>query len=677
MATSRPFAYNTGSTISGTSQIGDLAIGVPVDGFASTGLQWWNGPDEELGYVIAYPQSGNTQPTPGGGFASVQFWRSPILDEGTFILLSEWISRKYSTQQTFISGDDAKTWLNNNGFWTSWNLNPTPTPTNTPTITVTPTITETPTNTPTETPTNTPTETPTNTPTATNPLDGYFYNGNNSGAVITNISGVTFDYSPQPYNFPISYGEQVNFSHGAINAGEGLTITVTGGTGFELQVIVNSTVYFFQNYSTPTDVTYTFPIPVTSDSTIIFQINDEAVTPTPTPTITDTPTNTPTVTPTITETPTETPTNTPTETPTNTPTPSVTETPTNTPTPSSTPSSIGDGWFFYTPEGTILGPPINSGDTVFLISSISTFNPNYTGGTLNIFFNAFTLSGQGYVTEFQNLDSTGGTITMTQNGVSATYTGTSTDFNYNLANNFIQFVVTGSTQLISSASTLFVSGSPITLSFEEPIVTPTPTPTITDTPTNTPTVTPTITETPTETPTNTPTITETPTNTPTITETPTETPTPTASPIPVTGYGYNLIALPYNFPTSGNSIMNDPVGNTSGSTEINLLSTNGRGFYFNSIDVDSIDRTNYFSGFTGQSVTITFTQTGNTAIYSGDTNSLKVWSQSPTGNGFVFGTGIGVPPSGTPSGTAILIQSATTQFTIGLPVYVSLTINGG
>jgi hypothetical protein len=28
MATSRPFAYNTGSTISGTEQIGDLAIGV-------------------------------------------------------------------------------------------------------------------------------------------------------------------------------------------------------------------------------------------------------------------------------------------------------------------------------------------------------------------------------------------------------------------------------------------------------------------------------------------------------------------------------------------------------------------------------------------------------------------------------------------------------------------------
>jgi hypothetical protein len=211
--------------------------------------------------------------------------------------------------------------------------------------------------------------------------------------------------------------------------------------------------------------------------------------------------------------------------------------------------------------------------------------------------------------------------------------------------------------------------------------TETPTPTNTETPTNTPTETPTPTntETPTQTPTNTetptPTVTETPTNTPTNTETPTNTPTPSTTPIPVTGYGYNLVAIPYNFPESGNSIMNNPGDNTSGSTEINLLSTNGRGFYFNSIDSSSVDRTNYYSGFTGQSITITFSQTGNTAIYSGDTDSFKYWD-TPLGTGFVFGTGIGVPPNNIPSGTAVLIQSATTQFTIGLPVYISIEING-
>jgi hypothetical protein len=175
---------------------------------------------------------------------------------------------------------------------------------------------------------------------------------------------------------------------------------------------------------------------------------------------------------------------------------------------------------------------------------------------------------------------------------------------------------------------------------------------------------------PTPTPSVTPTLT--PTTTPSIT--PTNTPTPSSSPEPVTGYSFNLVALPYNFPESGNSIMNNPGDNTSGSTEINLLSTTGRGFYFNSIDSSSVDRTNYYSGFTGQSITITFSQTGNTAIYSGDTNSLKYWESSPTDNGFVFGTGIGTP-SVPPSGTAVLIQSATTQFTIGLPVFVSLVEN--
>ena len=219
----------------------------------------------------------------------------------------------------------------------------------------------------------------------------------------------------------------------------------------------------------------------------------------------------------------------------------------------------------------------------------------------------------------------------------------------------------------------------------------TPLPTVTPTPTDTPSVTPTSTETPTPTPTitntqtpshtpvgtqtPTPTVTETPTNTPTNTETPTNTPTPSTTPIPVTGYGYNLVAIPYGFPESGNSIMNNPGDNTSGSTEINLLSTTGRGFYFNSIDSSSVDRTNYYSGFTGQSITITFSQTGNTAIYSGDTDSFKYWD-TPLGTGFVFGTGIGVPPNNIPSGTAVLIQSATTQFTIGLPVYISIEING-
>jgi hypothetical protein len=203
-------------------------------------------------------------------------------------------------------------------------------------------------------------------------------------------------------------------------------------------------------------------------------------------------------------------------------------------------------------------------------------------------------------------------------------------------------------------------------------LTPTPTPSVTST------VTPTITETPTNTPTVTPTIT--PTITATPTQTPTNTPTPSVTPEPVTGYSFNLVILPYNFPSTGNTIMNQGAIQT-GTTNPNELTINGRAIYFNSIDSTGIDRESYFSQFTGQSVTITMSQTGSTAIYSGDTSAFKYWSANTgeppgvLGDGFVFGTGVGVPPSNTPSGTAILIQSASTQWTPGLPVYISLVVN--
>jgi hypothetical protein len=66
MSTTRPFAYNTGPSIPGTTQVGDIAIGVDALDYSENpgGVKWWNGPDEDLGYVIAHPVSGNTQPTP-------------------------------------------------------------------------------------------------------------------------------------------------------------------------------------------------------------------------------------------------------------------------------------------------------------------------------------------------------------------------------------------------------------------------------------------------------------------------------------------------------------------------------------------------------------------------------------------------------------------------------------
>lgn len=64
MATATAFAYNTGSQISGTDQVGSLAVGIPTSGFGSTGLTHWSGPDQDLGYVIAYSAPSNNHPTP-------------------------------------------------------------------------------------------------------------------------------------------------------------------------------------------------------------------------------------------------------------------------------------------------------------------------------------------------------------------------------------------------------------------------------------------------------------------------------------------------------------------------------------------------------------------------------------------------------------------------------------
>jgi hypothetical protein len=119
MPTVRPFAYNPSQTlIDGTIQVGDLAVGTPTSGFTGP-PQWWNGPDEDLGYVIAESVSGGTQPTNIPGVtASVGFYRSTGLTESSFIQIAQVVS----VNQTFATGDAATTWLNANGYWTSWVL---------------------------------------------------------------------------------------------------------------------------------------------------------------------------------------------------------------------------------------------------------------------------------------------------------------------------------------------------------------------------------------------------------------------------------------------------------------------------------------------------------------------------------------------------------------------------
>jgi len=118
MATARPFAYNTGSPIPGTEQLGDLSIGAPLSGFTDN-PQFWNGPDEEVGYVIGYTVSGGNQPNPVGIPAYVQFWRSKFKTNESFLELANYIGQK-NGQPPFATTNDAVTWLNANGFWNSY-----------------------------------------------------------------------------------------------------------------------------------------------------------------------------------------------------------------------------------------------------------------------------------------------------------------------------------------------------------------------------------------------------------------------------------------------------------------------------------------------------------------------------------------------------------------------------
>lgn len=124
MTTTRPFSYNNDSLIPGTEQYGDLVLGYPTNGFESTGLVWWNGPDEDLGYVIAYtsvnmsgdPQQPTNVPnTFPNTLGNVQFWRTEIKTNELFVTLAN-----YVTGQTFTTPVQAKDWLLGNGYWTSW-----------------------------------------------------------------------------------------------------------------------------------------------------------------------------------------------------------------------------------------------------------------------------------------------------------------------------------------------------------------------------------------------------------------------------------------------------------------------------------------------------------------------------------------------------------------------------
>jgi hypothetical protein len=117
MSTARPFSYNTGPLVPGTEQFGTLVVGIGNHRYDENygGLQWWNGPDEELGYVIGTSVPTQDQPSPIGNVGNVQFWRTETLSDSEFLQLSNLI-----LGQNLLTPQLAKQELNDNGYWTNW-----------------------------------------------------------------------------------------------------------------------------------------------------------------------------------------------------------------------------------------------------------------------------------------------------------------------------------------------------------------------------------------------------------------------------------------------------------------------------------------------------------------------------------------------------------------------------
>lgn len=124
MATSRAFAYNTGPTVSGLIQVGNIAVSETNFIGLTTSLEWFSGPDEELGYVIASQNINNDTTVPDGRTASIQFWRSATSSRESFISIANFVSQKHGSPQNFIYATQATSWLNTNGYWTSYSSSP-------------------------------------------------------------------------------------------------------------------------------------------------------------------------------------------------------------------------------------------------------------------------------------------------------------------------------------------------------------------------------------------------------------------------------------------------------------------------------------------------------------------------------------------------------------------------
>ena len=113
---SRLYAYNSGAPVSGASQSGSLAISNDSRGGGS--VQWYNGPNEDLGYVIGYTDTTGTRKVGGVTVGNaVGFMRTSAKTDVEFLSLANFL-----TSQGFMTASVAANWLNTNGYYTSYSV---------------------------------------------------------------------------------------------------------------------------------------------------------------------------------------------------------------------------------------------------------------------------------------------------------------------------------------------------------------------------------------------------------------------------------------------------------------------------------------------------------------------------------------------------------------------------
>lgn len=128
-------------------------------------------------------------------------------------------------------------------------------------------------------------------------------------------------------------------------------------------------------------------------------------------------------------------------------------------------------WYFYSAEGIVdVGGPIANGQALFIDSTSNfpdayeTFNPNQANGVTYLNFNIKNSSGVNHTTEFTNLKNNGGTISITQNGKTATYVLTigEADVITSDSGTYLSVNASGASQTVETPSP-FVFADPITI----------------------------------------------------------------------------------------------------------------------------------------------------------------------------------------------------------------------